>query len=84
MAQCKEPMCCQGDSGLASRPDDAAQPWGDYRKCDLSLEMIQNAFTQANTHVRIFQIVTEKAKVNDVHLCSIKKKKGLRVRLFHR
>lgn len=47
-------MCCQQDSGLASNEEEAAQRWGDYRKCDLSLEMIQNAFTQANTHVRYF------------------------------
>ncbi|OQR67231.1 sphingomyelin phosphodiesterase-like [Tropilaelaps mercedesae] len=35
LANCSEPLCCQKSSGKATNVADGAQPWGDYRRCDL-------------------------------------------------
>lgn len=56
-AACKEHLCCQPGT-VPARPEDAAARWGDYRGCDLSMEIITNALDNIiGKHVRIFQSV---------------------------
>lgn len=47
-------MCCRDDDDDNSEnEEDLAGPWGDYRKCDIPRNIIDDAFNQINKrHVR--------------------------------
>lgn len=50
-SDCGFPMCCRASTGMAKSSKTAAGKWGDYRKCDSPLRLIENAFQHIlNTH----------------------------------
>ncbi|XP_023316837.1 sphingomyelin phosphodiesterase-like [Trichogramma pretiosum] len=42
-ADCGEPLCCRASSGTPNSTKSAAGKWGDYRKCDTPLILLENA-----------------------------------------
>lgn len=44
IAECDNPICCRRNDGPASRPEDAAGRWGDYRWCNNPWETVENMF----------------------------------------
>ncbi|XP_001600744.1 sphingomyelin phosphodiesterase [Nasonia vitripennis] len=50
-AECGEPLCCRGTDGEPKSKEAAAGKWGDYRKCDAPLHLIENALKHiSETH----------------------------------
>ncbi|KAJ8672963.1 hypothetical protein QAD02_004224 [Eretmocerus hayati] len=55
---CDLPMCCRASTGLAKNNATAAGLWGDYRKCDSPIWLIENALQHiAETHKDIDYII---------------------------
>ncbi|XP_003738497.1 sphingomyelin phosphodiesterase [Galendromus occidentalis] len=42
LANCSEPLCCQKASGEPTGPESEARAWGDYRRCDLPQQTLEN------------------------------------------
>lgn len=50
-SDCDFPLCCRASNGRPKSLKTAAGKWGDYRKCDSPLRLIENAFQHiAETH----------------------------------
>ncbi|CAB0033583.1 unnamed protein product [Trichogramma brassicae] len=50
-ADCGEPLCCRASSGAPNSSKSAAGKWGDYRKCDTPVILLENAIKHiAKTH----------------------------------
>ena len=49
-ANCADPMCCRATSGIATRPEDKAGYWGDYRSCDMPWRTLENAIAHMAKH----------------------------------
>ncbi|XP_017783886.1 PREDICTED: uncharacterized protein LOC108567753 [Nicrophorus vespilloides] len=48
LANCNQPVCCEFDSGLVEKPEDAAGKWSEYNSCDTPLDLVHATFRHIN------------------------------------
>ena len=52
-ATCNDVLCCRESSGEPKSPGNRAGPWGDYRKCDTPVRLLDNLLEHISSTHRV-------------------------------